>query len=439
MAASASTRLLLLSSIVASVHAHGSTSAPKPRNAEPASKGYIAYGVTFTANASTVVMATHNQHLCPAGGGYQTESYPADVCVPNPVTQSRPTYRFGATAPTAPGRLVDCAANENNCTAAAATESRDETGDFVYVTQYPPFSDCSEPVVTYKIRQRECAQLPVTGDDYWTGGCAGYSCQWFSQGCAAGCNCTGDPLVDHCDAATAPTLPHEFRTFNVDGRDPEDWTRTHPWRSPGKADVFDACGVAGGAFKDNTKPGGHPPPGHEWGDRGSELPAGEPVETWSRGATVNVSWGIAANHGGGFAYRLCPADEPLTEACFRAHHLDVGSKQVLRLGNGSEVAMAAQIVTSDGAPWIRNPIPACHLKSSGNGECGAPQFPPPPGCDETCWGSSDNHTLGLVLPVIVNEVVVPAELPAGRYVLGFRWDCEGTSQIWASCSDVALV
>ena len=42
-------------------------------------------------------------------------------------------------------------------------------------------------------------------------------------------------------------------------------------------------------------------------------------------------------------------------------------------------------------------------------------------------------------PVIVNEVVVPADLPAGRYVLGFRWDCEGTSQIWASCSDVALV
>eukprot|EP01045_Picozoa_sp_COSAG04_P054569 COSAG04_NODE_24459_length_321_cov_1.405405_1_plen_47_part_10 len=33
---------------------------------------------------------------------------------------------------------------------------------------------------------------------------------------------------------------------------------------------------------------------------------------------VEVIWQILANHGGGYQYRLCPADEPggLTEECF---------------------------------------------------------------------------------------------------------------------------
>ena len=36
-------------------------------------------------------------------------------------------------------------------------------------------------------------------------------------------------------------------------------------------------------------------------------------------------------------------------------------------------------------------------------------------------------------------VQLPKDLPAGEYVLGFRWDCEATSQVWASCADVTLV
>jgi hypothetical protein len=30
-------------------------------------------------------------------------------------------------------------------------------------------------------------------------------------------------------------------------------------------------------------------------------------------------------------------------------------------------------------------------------------------------------------------------LPPGQYVLGWRWDCEATAQVWSSCSDVTLV
>ena len=33
---------------------------------------------------------------------------------------------------------------------------------------------------------------------------------------------------------------------------------------------------------------------------------------------------------------------------------------------------------------------------------------------------------------------VPADIPAGDYVLSYRWDCEMTSQIWQSCSDITI-
>jgi hypothetical protein len=38
---------------------------------------------------------------------------------------------------------------------------------------------------------------------------------------------------------------------------------------------------------------------------------------------------------------------------------------------------------------------------------------------------------------IVDKLVVP-KVPAGDYVLQWRWDCEMAAQIWLSCSDVAI-
>jgi hypothetical protein len=39
---------------------------------------------------------------------------------------------------------------------------------------------------------------------------------------------------------------------------------------------------------------------------------------------------------------------------------------------------------------------------------------------------------------IVDHVVLPADLEPGAYVLGFRWDCEQSAQVWSSCADVAV-
>ena len=39
--------------------------------------------------------------------------------------------------------------------------------------------------------------------------------------------------------------------------------------------------------------------------------------TWRQGGVEKVGWGILANHGGGYSYRLCRTGEQLTEECFQ--------------------------------------------------------------------------------------------------------------------------
>ena len=39
---------------------------------------------------------------------------------------------------------------------------------------------------------------------------------------------------------------------------------------------------------------------------------------------------------------------------------------------------------------------------------------------------------------IMDEVYVP-EVPPGEYVVGFRWDCETSSQVWSNCADITIV
>lgn len=212
---------------------------------------------------------------------------------------------------------------------------------------------------------------------------------------------------------------------------------------------MDACGVAGGFTRNNEGPGGHPPPGHNWGDKGSDLPMVEKT-LWDIGSTVKVSWGIAANHGGGYQYRLCPKREKLTEECFQRMPLPFASDmQVLLLSNGTALEIEGKFTsvgtTPAGSTWAMNPVPACGdaIPGTYGQPCKFPQFQPPHGCDKTCWGNSDEtirgHHRHAVLPTIVDTLMVPADLVPGDYVLGWRWDCEQTPQIWASCSDITLV
>ena len=56
---------------------------------------------------------------------------------------------------------------------------------------------------------------------------------------------------------------------------------------------------------------------------------------WRLNSTVEVAWGITANHGGGYQYRLCPRSEKLTEECFQRNVLPFeGGTTTLRWSNG---------------------------------------------------------------------------------------------------------
>lgn len=84
-----------------------------------------------------------------------------------------------------------------------------------------------------------------------------------------------------------------------------DTYRQHPWRSPGSAPAY-PCGMAGGA---PTRGGGDAvfatTPFAKQGDMGADVlqPAPTGVQ-WKAGETVEVSWAIRFNHGGGCKFQL---------------------------------------------------------------------------------------------------------------------------------------
>ena len=65
-----------------------------------------------------------------------------------------------------------------------------------------------------------------------------------------------------------------------------------------------------------------------------------------------------------------------------------------------------------------------------------------PNCDEDkynydCAGAYDKQLDG-TMTCICSGRDIPADLPAGEWVLGWRWDCEQSTQVWASCSDMTI-
>ena len=74
-------------------------------------------------------------------------------------------------------------------------------------------------------------------------------------GCGIGCSkCDGNgariPNFDHCPSESiTPTITDpKYRTVNQAAKagSHADFTKHNPWRAPGRAPVFDACGMAGG-------------------------------------------------------------------------------------------------------------------------------------------------------------------------------------------------
>merc|ERR1712224_406863 len=199
---------------------------------------------------------------------------------------------------------------------------------------------------------------------------------------------------------------------------------------------------------------------------GSKLPPLHSGAVWETGSSVEVGWTVMANHGGGYAYRLASAGAPLTEEAFRQTPLDFVGPSILRW-DGNKTSQLEfepnklgwetnQGTIPKGSTWRKNPIPSGLWQREGA------TFDPVCTESEACrravaTGGLDSHmgapaeeslqgvcrcshfsNGGYLLPnlEVVDHVRIPQELKPGRYVLQWRWDCEETDQVWASCSDV---
>jgi len=291
---------------------------------------------------------------------------------------------------------------------------------------------------------------------------------WFNEGCQIGCKkCKGhvrtasmiNPFI-YCfnHHGARPTISDDLRTY------PNGSMQWNPWMAPGQAPVFSPCGLAAGQAGGNYPANGDvAPAGYKPGDDARNI-KGAVVTEWPVGSIQEVSWKIAANHGGGYAVRLCPASEELTEECFQRHPLSfVGQSSWIEFGGDpkNRTEIRANRTTSGTSPansqWTKVPIPSCGGYAGGGLGCDAgcevPQFESPipglwgngptngcAGCDLACGNNMTCNikTCGKVMDfAIVDKVEVP-QLPVGEWVVSFRWDCEQTPQIWSQCANIKI-
>lgn len=276
------------------------------------------------------------------------------------------------------------------------------------------------------------------------------TCLWMSVGCSIGCaECDGKAAnpnnLDRCQSGMKPTINNPLhRTFNRDAKagSDEDWTKSNPWRAPGSAPVFDPCGMASGGPRET--------PGHgeytnttyaKVGDKGSLLPKMHSGAVWQAGAVVETTWSIRANHGGGWQYRLCPANATLTEECFQQTPIPFAGNSRLQLADGSFLDLESTFVSDGtlplGSTWQMNPLP--NTRQWFPDRLGY-QFPPP--CVETALPAALGHGRcsgeWITNITFFDQLLIPEDLPAGEYVLGFRHDCESSAQVWSSCADITI-
>lgn len=252
------------------------------------------------------------------------------------------------------------------------------------------------------------------------------------------------------------------------------WTH-NPWRAPGTAPIFSPCGNDGGnphgCPVGNASPEGCAGGGYGLGPDAlhTDFP-GVMTTEWAAGSVVEAFWGITANHGGGYQYRLAklPAEGKgaLTEEMFQQMPLMFhGDDQYVQFGPDLSKRVHFKAVQTNegtwpaGSTWRRNPIPACKGPGGGSGYPPNPcnfkdtnppdelfQFPPPaksliPG--ETLGGFGNyngdggSHPGGTMNWSVVDQLQVPSIEP-GEYVLSVRFDCEQTSQVWNTCANIRI-
>merc|ERR1712086_46648 len=283
------------------------------------------------------------------------------------------------------------------------------------------------------------------------------TCLWFSVGCTIGCKeCDGGDKgssnpnkKDRCGGGMkATTNDPMHRTLNRAAKagSDADWTKFNPWRAPGYAPVYDPCGRASGSYKATAGKGEFTDTKYaKLGDLGSQvLPKYGTGTVWKAGSVVETMTSFRADHGGGYQYRLCPLESNLTEACMQETPMSFVGNSKMNIWNGTIIELDSVDVSNGtlpvGGTWRMLGIPdVAGAAVSGwafEPPCAEPGYPNvPPTFPHQGHCSGDwMHNL-----TMYDYLRVPEHLKPGEYVLGFRWDCETSAQVWQSCADVTIV
>jgi len=271
--------------------------------------------------------------------------------------------------------------------------------------------------------------------------CQTGNCMWFTN-YTFNTNSGNAPIGEFSPLRTYYHMSYESLKYN-------------PWFSPGSAPIFSPCGINGG--NPNGCNGGKDCPGGGFGygpDAINESYPYSKTTTWKAGSVVEAAWGIIANHGGGYSYRLCKVPNQghagLTEDCFQKGHLDFyGDSSWVQYGEDKQNRTEIPALRTDKgtipfkSQWTRNPIPACigpaggYMDSTPDCPKGTQFDPPSPGLYGygEIMSAPGAATFGFN---IVDKLQIPSNLESGEYVLSFRWDCEQTSQVWNTCSNIFI-
>ncbi len=353
--------------------------------------------------------------------------------------------------------------------------------------------------VDYLVNVNTARCSNITGSSCNNGQASFWYSQGCFIGCPTCDNKSGRRQVDLCGLGKKQTLiDPKYWSVNRDAipNSREDIYKHNPWRAPGSAPVMDACGLAGGSYSrtSGAEAGNYTQTIFaQHGDIGTQvlkpLPGYTPP-TYKRGGIAEVTWHIRNNHGGGYSYRLCPLPDnftDLTEECFQQTPLDfVIGEQSIVFPNGTmlklrvdQTTFVNEGTTPYGSMWSLIPMPPTLLgpcclagpndttstpyhcnKNETEVGCGmaacepcpetpgsdcsrcdqvrqvlpnrykkSPEFPPPcDGCEGIDWNGYSVRDL----------VKIPENIESGKYILGFRYDCEATAQVWSNCADITI-
>jgi hypothetical protein len=198
-----------------------------------------------------------------------------------------------------------------------------------------------------------------------------------------------------------------------------------PWAEPGKSlSNVGPCGLKRYAQKTNFHQ-----PGHGWGVN--------VTATYQAGDVIDVAWCVSdlADHGGLYSYRVC-TDDALVARFTDPNHTPSDDEMA-----SLEVCFAAGILSCADVPGQDCPVhPDCqsgwgcenstawfNCAGKDAGRCAAKGAP---GKCNTHKGSGH---------LLTDKVKLPAGFRSNHTLLGFRWDCEDTPQLWVQCADIAIV